>query len=147
MKQLILRLILFTLTLSFLFYGNLLARYGKGYYLTRHYDTTKEKTISGKIIKIEYVNFINNGRFQATQLTIKANTKTYVVHLGPEWYISDIVKLKKGEKITVTGSYIKIDSKYLLIAKELKKDGKIYKFRRNDGTPYWSGYRRNKYRR
>ena len=145
MKHLKVKTIAISLTLIMLRGAALLARHGQGdgfrrYSVARYYNTGTEKTITGEIVKIQTVAGLRNRCYNSTQLTVKTDTKTYTVYLGPIWYVNDKIKLKAGDKITITGSYIKVNSNYLLLARELKRDGKTYKFRRTDGTPYWAGY-------
>ncbi len=147
MKHLKFKIAALSLTFLMLSGAVLNARHGRRnganrYSANRYYDTHSIKIVSGKITKIQTVNGFGYRNYKTIQLTVKANTKTYSVHLGPDWYVNDKVTLKVGDKITVTGSYTKINSKYLLLGRELKKNGTIYLFRRTDGTPYWAGYNR-----
>ncbi len=151
MKHLRSRILVLGLMFILLGGTGLYARYGRGLRknaAVQYYDARTEKVISGKIVKIKTVDSFGYGNrnYKSVELEVKANTKTYVVHIGPEWYVNDKVNLKVGDKITVTGSYTKVNSKYMIIVREIKRNGKTYRFREKDGVPIWAGANR-KYRR
>ncbi len=56
-------------------------------------------------------------------------------HLGPNWYIGNQeLRLKTGDKITVTGSGVRIGGKPAIISSDIRRGEDILKLRDSDGT-------------
>lgn len=56
-------------------------------------------------------------------------------HLGPNWYIGNQeLRLKTGDKITVTGSRVSIGGKPAIISSDIRRGEDILKLRDSDGT-------------
>ncbi len=105
------------------------------------YDPATEVTMNGSV---EGVNQLKGpGGWAGTHLTLKSDTGTIDVHLGPSWFLTqNKVSLKKGDQIEVTGSKVKFNNNDALIARELKKDGTTITLRNAQGIPAWSRGRR-----
>lgn len=107
-----------------------------------HYDTTTEVTLRGTIVEIES----HKGRmgWAGTHLVVSFETETLNVHLGPSSYLAQQgFSFAAGEQIEVTGSRTKLEGSDVLIAREVRKEGKVLTLRNSDGIPAWS---RNRWR-
>lgn len=103
------------------------------------YDTNTVETISGEVVSIDK---IQSGRGMSGGIHIKIKTarETISVHLGPAFYIEkQSVKINIKDIIEVTGSRVLYGGESVIIAAELKKNGKILKLRDSNGVPLWSG--------
>ena len=98
-----------------------------------NYNTATVETITGTVADI--------GTFQrgGVHISLKTNKETIVVHLGPDFYVNEKIKLAKGDAVTISGSRIKYDGKDAIIAKTLVRGDLTVKLRNEDGTPLWSG--------
>jgi hypothetical protein len=68
-----------------------------------------------------------------------SNGQTVIVHAGPVSYAEQKdFFVMPGDQITVTGSETKIRSRSVILASELKKDGKTLELRDKSGKPLWS---------
>lgn len=128
-----------------LFSSNLLigqndtGNWGRKSYYNKIYDEKTFTEIKGEITSVEQIA-MKKGTSTGIHITVKTETETYPVHLGPKWYLDkQAVQLKVGDNVVVKGSKVIIDSKQTLIAKEVVKDGHTLKLRDQTGKPVWSG--------
>ena len=108
---------------------------------TRMYNPANEATVKGTVEKVKTVT----GRhgWNGTHLTLKAENKTFDVHLGPASFLKEQgFSLAKGDEIEVTGATTESGGSEALIAREVKKGGKTLVLRDAQGIPKWSGGRR-----
>ena len=71
---------------------------------------------------------------------LKTDQGPITVHLGPSWYLTEEkFALKAGETMEVTGSRIIQDGRTIIMASEVKADGKTLKLRDEQGFPLWRG--------
>ena len=106
-----------------------------------NYDPKSEMTISGTVDRVTQ----ENGRMgkQGTHLFVKTETGTLEVHLGPADYIaSQQVSFAAGDLVQVTGSKVKVQGNEVVLAREVKKEGKTLVLRNSGGVPNWSRGRR-----
>jgi hypothetical protein len=81
--------------------------------------------------------------WQGTRLFVKTETVMIEVHVGPADYIaSQQFSLAAGDSVEVTGSWVKMLDQDVLLAREIKKEGKTLVLRNPQGVPYWSLGRR-----
>lgn len=103
------------------------------------YNTQTYTKINGQVMSIEKV-VSQKGASAGIHMTVKTKTGTYTVHLGPKWYLDKQgVPINTGDQVEVGGSKVTIDSKPVIIAKEVIKEGHTLKLRDEDGKPLWSG--------
>lgn len=110
----------------------------------RMYDPKTVVKFSGEVAKVDKVPS-RKGMGEGVHILIKADDPCSMapVHLGPAWYIENQdTKIKEGDKVTVTGSKVKMDGETIIIAKSLDKGDKTLMLRDDAGTPYWSGWRK-----
>ena len=111
--------------------------YGKH---TRIYDPKTEVTVKGTVEEV--IQYPGKGSSTGTHLMLKASEGTIDVHIGPAWFLSQQkTEFAKGNEIEVTGSKVKADGKDALIAREIKKEGKVIRLRNAQGVPEWAGNR------
>ncbi len=104
----------------------------------RMYNPATEKTVKGSVEEIKTVT----GRhgWNGTHLTLKAEDKTFDVHLGPASFLKEKgFSFEKGDQIEVTGATAEIGGSETLIARQVKKGDKTLVLRDAQGIPKWSG--------
>jgi DNA/RNA endonuclease YhcR with UshA esterase domain len=107
-----------------------------------NYDPKTEATMSGTVDRVTQQN--GHGGWQGTHLFLKTDTGTMEVHVGPADYItSQQFSFATGDVVEVTGSKVKIQHQDVLIAREIKKEGKTLVLRNAQGVPSWSRGRRS----
>jgi hypothetical protein len=105
------------------------------------YDPKTEITIQGTIEEVK--QYAGRGSSSGTHLMLKTSEETIEVHVGPSWFLSQQqIEFAKGNEIEVTGSKVKLYGKDALLAREIKKDGKVITLRNAQGVPAWAGRRR-----
>jgi hypothetical protein len=71
---------------------------------------------------------------------LKTDQGHLTVRIGPPWYLSqEKFSLKVGDTLEVAGFKITQEGKTILMAQEVKKDGKTLKLRDEHGFPVWPG--------
>lgn len=114
--------------------GSALAQVGSS--ARRLYDPNTETTVKGTVAK---VTEIGDQSWTGTHLTLRTNEQTYDVHVGPSAYVAKSgFTFSAGNQIEVTGSKVKIDGADAIVAREIKKDGKVMTLRDRQGIPKWS---------
>ena len=99
-----------------------------------NYDAAKEITIQGTV---EDVITAQRGAMMGVHLTVKAETETFDVRLGPAWFLDQKqFKFAKGDRISVTGATL--PTGHVLIAREVKKGDAVLVLRDAKGFPQWS---------
>lgn len=112
----------------------LLAQPGRG---ARHYDPSTEATVQGTVSTVTEIP--GNRGWNGIHLSLQAANGTYEVHVGPSAYVSQRgFTFLKGDRIEVTGSVVALNGANSLIAREIKKDGKVLSLRDKQGFPAWS---------
>ena len=104
----------------------------------RMYNPANEKTVKGTVEEVKTVT----GRhgWNGTHLTLKAEDKTFDVHLGPSSFLKEKgFNFEKGDQIEVMGSTTEVGGSEALIAREVKKGDKTLVLRDAQGIPKWSG--------
>ncbi len=73
-------------------------------------------------------------------LVLKTANGNLTVNLGPPWYVSkQDFTLQTGDSLEVTGSKVTKDEKTVLLAAEVKKNGRTLKVRDEKGAPLFKG--------
>jgi len=111
-----------------------IAQVGSG--ARRLYDPSTEATVKGTV---EKVTELGEPARTGTHLTLRTNEQTYDVHVGPTGYVAaNGFTFSAGDQIEVTGSKVQFDGVYAIVAREIKKDGKVLTLRDRQGIPSWS---------
>lgn len=104
----------------------------------RNYNPSTETTVKGTVEEVKQVS----GRrgWNGTHLVLKTEAGQMEVHVGPSSYISGQgFSFAKGDEVEAMGSRVKIEDSDVLIAREIKKEGKTLTLRNAQGIPQWSG--------
>jgi hypothetical protein len=104
------------------------------------YNSAAETTIKGTVEETRGVP----GRrgWAGMHLTVKTQSGTFDVHLGPLAYISQHgFKFAKGDHVEVIGSKCRYQDQDAIIAREIKKGDKTLTLRDSQGLPVWAGGR------
>lgn len=105
------------------------------------YDPKTETTIQAVVEEVRQVT--GKGSWSGTHLMVKTNTGVLEVHVGPSAYVAgQQFSFAKGDKIEVTGAKATLQGSDVLLAREIKKDGKTLVLRDAQGFPKWAGGRR-----
>lgn len=106
------------------------------------YDPDSVTTLTGKVTAVE-IEPSGPGRTGGVHVTLQAEGKQTVVHLGPSWFLEQQgFKAAKDETLAVTGSLVTTGEETYLIAREVKKGEKSVVLRNDQGFPAWSRGRR-----
>lgn len=106
----------------------------------RLYNPATETTVKGTVDEVETIT----GRrgLGGTHLTLKAESGTFDVHLGPSAFLTEKnFKFAKGDQVEVTGSKVTYQGHDAIVAREVKMGGKVLTLRDAQGIPEWSGGR------
>lgn len=127
--------ILFLLLASFA--GTSFAQTGAG----RVYNPATETTVKGTVEKVTDVG--GRGSWTGLHLTLRTDGPVHEVHLGPSAYVRQKgFHFAAGDQVEVTGSKVNLSGTETIIARDIKKDGKVLTLRDSQGVPEWSGGRR-----
>ncbi len=121
-------------TLVACFAGAALAQVGNS--VRRMYDPNTEATVKGTVEKVTEIG--EQGR-TGTHLTVRTSGQALDVHVGPTAYVAESgFTFLAGDQVEVTGSKVKVDGADAIVAREIKRDGKILTLRNRQGIPRWS---------
>ncbi len=118
--------------------GSVLAHGQRG---GRLYNPSTETTVQGSVTAVN----ATTGRrgWNGVHLSLTSADQKYDVHVGPSAYLaSQGFTFAKGDQVEVVGSKVDIGGSPALIAREIKKDGKVLSLRDKQGFPLWSRGRR-----
>ncbi|MFY9608846.1 MAG: DNA-binding protein [Blastocatellia bacterium] len=105
------------------------------------YDPATEATVTGIVQEVKQV--AGSARWSGTHLTLDTDAGAFDVHVGPSAFLTEKgFTFAKGDQIEVTGSKVKYEAGDALIARVVKKGGKVLTLRDAKGFPVWS--RRNR---
>ena len=114
----------------------------RGRMMMGHYDPKAEITIQGTIEKLDRFEHGNMpgmpGMGMGIHLAVKSGNETTEVHLGPAAFVEKTMTFKEGDRVEIVGSKVAMMGRTTLIAREIKKDGKVLKLRDEHGVPLWS---------
>jgi hypothetical protein len=101
------------------------------------YDASTEVTMKATVEKIE--SQIGKMGWNGTHLVVRFEGETLIVHVGPSHYLAQQgFAFAEGDQIEVTGSKVKFEGHDVLVAREIKKDGRLLTLRNRQGIPTWS---------
>jgi hypothetical protein len=104
---------------------------------TSNYDPKTEVTISGTVDRVTQET--GHQGWQGTHLFVKTDKGAIEVHVGPADYIaSQQFSFAAGDVVEVTGSKLQMQDMDVLLAREIKKEGKTLVLRNAQGVPKWS---------
>jgi hypothetical protein len=115
--------------------SSLLAQGGQG---RRLYNPSTEITVRGNVTTIDTAT----GRrgWNGIHVAVDSQGVKYDVHVGPSAYVKrNGFTFAVGDQIEIVGSEVAYNGTKVLIAREIKKDGKDLVLRDKQGFPLWSG--------
>ena len=108
------------------------------------FDSKTMTTLSGQVIKVDYVPAPGFG--MEMRLTVFIDKKEVLpVYLGPAFYIRGFEQAKRftiGDKVTVTGSRVTVRGEPFMLATTVKRANEVLRLRDQDGTPEWIGWKK-----
>jgi len=118
--------------------------WGYGSKYEQLFDNYNLKTFVATVVKVD-TNTLMKDMSVGVRLIVTedATGKEIPVHLGPMWYATNQdINFPKGEKVEVRGcraSYM--GSAEFLMLVELRSRNRVFRFRDDDGNPFWVTYR------
>lgn len=104
-----------------------------------NYNPQTVETVSGVVATVDRVSPAEGSSY-GVHLTLKTDTETISVHLGPAWHIErQEIKIAAGDQIEVQGSRITHEGKPAIIAAVVTKGNQQLRLRNANGIPLWSG--------
>ena len=114
---------------------------GRGQGPGRDYNPATEVTLAGTIDEVKTIP--GPGSSGGLHLMVRAETGVTEVLLGPARFVSDKkFDFAKGDNVSVTGSKLTMSGQPVVVAREVKKGGKVLTLRDSKGFPLWSGQAR-----
>lgn len=102
------------------------------------YDTANEVKIKGVVEDIREVP----GNFEGTQLVVKTDTATVVVHLAPGEFLKEMDStFKKGDEVQVVGARAPGAGETEILAREITVGTNTTTLRDDKGLPVWTGWK------
>jgi hypothetical protein len=102
------------------------------------YDPSTEDTLEGTVSAVTTIT--GRGGWNGLHFTLRTSDGAYEVHVGPSAYVSQSgFTLSEGGPVEVVGSRVAIDGTKALIAREIRKNGKVLSLRDKRGFPLWAG--------
>lgn len=107
------------------------------------YNTATEVTLKGSVEAVKQIGGMQSQG--GTHLTLKTETETMDVHVGPSWFLQQKkMSFAKGDQVEVTGSRVKFGTEDALLAREIKKGDQTLTLRNAQGIPAWAGLGRRR---
>lgn len=108
---------------------------GKGQGPMFRYDPSTEATITGTIEEIQTLDTMCQS---GTHLTVKTDTGTTEVALGPTKFLADQkLELKKGDQVQIVGAKASTRRGEMFLARQITSGGKAVTLRDDNGMPSW----------
>lgn len=106
----------------------------------RYYNPAEMDSFKGTVIGIEEVVPLPGMAPGLALLVQESGEEKVVVHLCPLWFESaNGLRIKKGDRVKVSGVWAEIDDKDVFMGSKVKKGGYTFKVRlTKDGTPFWA---------
>lgn len=97
--------------------------------------------ITGRIVRSESVTPMS-GMLPGTALIVRPDRgNNIIVHLGPEWFVRHQQDVwKEGDEIEVTGSRTDVEQKPVVMATQIRFNGRNMTLRDENGVPVWDSW-------
>ena len=103
------------------------------------WDARTVETLKGQVVSVEKYVPGRGGTVYGLRLTMKTDSETISVILGPAWYIeAQHFKFEPRDALEVKGSRMSVQGQPTMIAGEVKKGDQSLKLRNETGSPLWS---------
>jgi hypothetical protein len=115
-----------------------IAGWDRGQAYDQQYDPNTEVVVSGAVLQVEKFT-PREGMAEGVRVQVESRGEALWVHLAPAaWLAAQKFDLGKGDKLSVTGSYLKMDGERVIMASKLEREGKSLRLRDDKGKPAWS---------
>jgi hypothetical protein len=105
------------------------------------YDPSTEDTLQGTVSAVTTIT--GRGGWNGVHFSLRTSDGAYDVHVGPSAYVSQSgFTVSDGDRVEVVGSRVVFEGAKALIAREIRKNGKVLSLRDKQGFPLWSGRHR-----
>jgi hypothetical protein len=102
------------------------------------YDMASEVKVKGVVEDFRDVP----GGLPGMQLSVKTDTKTTLVYVGPGDFLKEIeVSFNKGDQVEVVGAKAPNSTDELILAREITVGTNVFTLRDDKGIPVWSGWK------
>ncbi len=102
------------------------------------YDIANEVKIKGVVEDIREVP----GEFEGTQLVVKTDTSTVLVHVAPADFLKEMdTSFKKGDEVQVIGAKAPNTTEGEILAREITVGTNTTTLRDDKGIPVWAGWK------
>jgi hypothetical protein len=127
---------------SFRFRGS--EGWGFGSKYEQLFDNYNLKTFVGTVVKVDTNTLMKDMSVGVRLIVTEDGTNREIpVHLGPMWYATNQdINFPKGEKVEIRGcraSYTGSQEFVMLV--ELRSKNRTFRFRDDDGNPFWVTFR------
>lgn len=101
------------------------------------YNRSSEMTVSGTVQNVKQQSSERMGK--GTHITMRADDgRVMNVYLGPKDYLQQQnLKLRSGDKVTLTGSRTSLNGRSVVVAREIESEGTRVTLRSPEGMPAW----------
>jgi len=97
------------------------------------------ETFSGTVASVDTVSHGCCMSRKGVHVTIKTDSETVTVSVGPSFYVDGKMKFEQGDLVSVEGVRVNVDGEHWVVAKEVRKGDRVLSLRKDDGTPLWAG--------
>lgn len=105
------------------------------------YDAANEVKIRGVVEEIREVP----GPFEGTQLLVKTDSKTVLVHVAPSGFLKEMdTTFNKGDEVEVVGAKAPNAPEEEILAREITIGNNTLTLRDDKGIPIWVGWKPQK---
>src|SRR5271169_1139489 len=102
------------------------------------YDVKNEVKVKGAVQEIRDVP----GPFEGTQLVVKTETKTVLVHVAPSDFLKEMdTSFKVGDQVEVVGCKAPNATEEEILAREITVGQNTTTLRDDKGIPVWAGWK------
>jgi hypothetical protein len=137
--RLLVGLIICSLALAGISWGQTDAREGKGGGPSGLYNPQTVVNVAGVVVSMT-PRPVKQGLPYLVYLTLQTDAGKVTVFLGPSLHIDKMpVQIKVLDRIQVTGSNVIWEGEPVILAAEVKKGDQVLKLRTPDGVPAWTG--------
>lgn len=108
------------------------------YLIDVKFDAEKIENFSGEVVKLMRVQFPDQDCYLIAVVKTKANNGKLSINLGPIWFIEENgIRLDEEDEIQVSGSKLRANGRFVVLATDLSFDGKTLNIRDKEGAALW----------
>lgn len=116
------------------------AGWERGQAYDRLYDANLEVVLPAVVTRVEKFT-PREGMAEGVRAQVQYRGELLWVHLAPAaWLAAQRWELAEGTKVTITGSYLRIDGERVILAATLERDGRTLRLREPSGKPAWANW-------